>query len=237
VRGQSPTLLAYQRFGRGKSMALMTASTWRWRMGLEFRDNFHEQFWRQMLRWLVSDVDGPVTMETDKHSYSSEEAVVVRAAVRDPSFLELNNAQVSAQVKSPSGQVSVIPLAWDVNREGQYTAAYRPAEEGIYEVSVDAQQSGKSVGTAKTNFRVAESTEEFHNAGMNAGLLKELAEGTGGRFYSPKDVSTLPEDISYVDNGASRVEEKELWDMPLFFLLMIAAAGAEWSLRKRKGLA
>ncbi len=237
ARAPSPVLLAFQRFGRGKSMALMTASTWRWRMELDSRDNFHEMFWRQMLRWLVSDVDDPVGLETDKHSYSQEEAVVLRAAVRDPSFLELNNAQVSAQVKSPSGQISTLPLTWDVNREGQYSGSFKPAEEGIYEVTAEAFQAGKSLGSAKTNFRLGESTEEFHNAAMNADLLKRLAADTGGHFYSAGDVATLPEDISYIDNGASRVEEKELWDMPFLFLLLVGAAGTEWGLRKRKGLA
>jgi uncharacterized membrane protein len=237
ARGQSPAVLAFQRFGRGKSLALMTASTWRWRMEQDSRDSFHEMFWRQMLRWLVSDVDDPVGLETDKHSYSLNEAVVLRAAVRDPSFIDLNNAQVSAQVKAPSGQVSTTPLTWDASGEGQYSASFKPMEEGIYEVTAEAFQSSKSLGTAKVNFRVADSTEEFHNAAMNEDLLKRLAAETGGHFYTPRDVSMLPEDISYVNNGASRVEEKELWDMPFLFLLLVGAAGAEWALRKRKGLA
>ncbi len=237
ARGQSPALLAFQRFGRGRSMALTTASTWRWRMGLDSRDNFHEMFWRQMLRWLVSDVEDPVGLETDRHSYSSDAAVVMRATVRDPSFIDLNNAQISAQVKAPSGQISTVQMTWDVNHDGQYSGTFKPAEEGIYEVSAEAFQATRSLGTAKTNFRVAESTEEFHNAAMNADLLKRLAADTGGHFYSPRDVSGLPEDISYINNTASRVEEKELWDMPFLFLLLVGTAGTEWALRKRKGLA
>ena len=206
-------------------------------MEQDSRDSFHEVFWRQMLRWLVSDVDDPVGLETDKHSYSLDEGVVLRAAVRDTSFLDLNNAQVSAQVKAPSGQVSTTPLTWDASREGQYSASFKPMEEGIYEVTAEAFQSSKSLGTAKVNFRVADSTEEFHNAAMNEDLLRRLAAETGGHFYTPRDVSTLPEDISYVNNGASRVEEKELWDMPFLFLLLVGVAGTEWALRKRKGLA
>ena len=237
ARGQSPVLLAFQRFGRGKSMALMTASTWRWRMELDARDNLHEMFWRQMLRWLVSDVDDPVGLETDKHSYSLDEAVSLRAAVRDNSFVELNNAQVSAQVKAPSGQITTVPLTWDVNREGQYSASLKPMEEGIYEATAEGLQAGRSLGTAKASFRVGDYTAEFHNAAMNADLLKQLAADTGGRFYSPGDVRTLAEDISFIDNGAARIEEKELWDMPLLYLLLVGAAGTEWALRKRKGLA
>ena len=237
TRGQGPVLLAFQRFGRGRAAALTTASTWRWRMESDSRENFHDRFWRQMLRWLVNEVEDPVSLDTDKPSYSRDEPVVLRAAVRDPSFLELNSAQVSARVKSPSGEISSVPLTWDVNREGQYAGSFKPAEEGIYEVSAEALQGSKSLGTSQASFRVAESTEEFHDAAMNEDLLKRLAADTGGHFYRPGDLATLPEDISYVEKGASQVEEKELWDMPALFLLLAIATCAEWALRKRKGLA
>ncbi len=237
VRGQSPVILAFQRFGRGRSMALTTGSTWRWRMGLEHTDDFHDQFWKQMLRWLVSDAPDPVEVVTEKHSYSLDEPVIMHAEVNDPTFMHLNNAEVTAHVKSPSGETSTLQMSWDVDKDGQYTTTFRPSEEGIYEVTTDALQGTKNLGSAKANFRIADSTEEFHNAAMNPDLLRRLASETGGRYYTPRDARTLPEDISYVDNGISRIEEKDLWDMPLLFLLLVATISAEWIFRKRKGLA
>ena len=227
IRGQSPVILAFQRFGRGKSMALTTGSTWRWRMGLDYRDNFHELFWKQMLRWLVSDAPGPVGLLAEKHSYSLDEPVVIHAEVNDLTFMHLNNAQVTAQVKSPSGETTSLQMAWDVDKDGQYSATFRPHEEGIYEVTAEATQGTKSLGSAKANFRIAESTEEFHNAALNSDLLKRLAADTGGRYYTPREARTLPEDISYVDNGVSRIEEKDLWDMPLLFLLLVDTVSGE----------
>jgi uncharacterized membrane protein len=235
--GQSPVLMALQRFGRGKSMALTTDSTWRWRMGQEARNNFHELFWKQLLRWLVSDVPDQVSLATGKHSYSLEETVVLRAEVNDEAFLHLNNAKVTARIKSPSGATASVPLVWDLSKEGQYSGAFKPVEEGIYEATTEAFQGTRSLGTARANFRIAESPEEYHNAGLNADLLKKLAADTGGRYYTAGDARTLPEDISYADTGASRLEEKELWDMPVFFLLLAGAVSTEWILRKRKGLA
>jgi len=235
--GQSPVLMALQRFGRGKSLALTTDSTWRWRMGLEARDNFHELFWKQLLRWLVSDVPDQVSLATEKHSYSQEETVALRAEVNDETFLRLNNSRISARVKSPSGATASVPMVWDLSKEGQYSGAFKPLEEGIYEVTAEAFQGTRSLGTASTHFRIAESPEEYHNAGLNAGLLGKLAADTGGRYYTAATVRTLPEDISYSDTGASQLEEKELWDMPIFFLLLAGAVSAEWILRKRKGLA
>jgi uncharacterized membrane protein len=237
TRGQRPVVLAFQRFGRGKATALATESTWRWRMELDHSDNMHELFWKQMLRWLVSDAPDPVNLETEKHSSSLEEAVVVRAEVHDSAFLHLNNAQVTARIKAPSGQVTQVPMNWEVRREGHYSASYKPQEEGIYEISAEAVQGTKSLGLAKANFRIAESTEEFHNAALNVDLLKSLASDTGGRYYSHREAQDLAEDISYVENGASRVEERDLWDMPILFLLLVGFVSTEWMLRKRKGMA
>jgi uncharacterized membrane protein len=236
-RGESPALLAFQRFGRGKSMALTTGSTWRWRMDMDHKDNFHEIFWKQMLRWLVSDAPDPVKLETEKHSYSLDEPVVIRAEVNDPGFVHLNNARMAVQVKAPSGQLTTVPLAWEPDQEGVYSGTYKAQEDGIYEMSTEAFQGEKSLGKARGNFRIADSTDEYHNAFLNVPLLKQLAAETGGRYYSPADAQHLAEDISYVDNGASRIEEKELWDMPFLFLALVGLMSAEWALRKRKGLA
>ncbi len=237
ARGQSPVILAFQRFGRGKSMALTTASTWRWRMGLESRDKLYESFWKQMLRWLVSDVPDQVNLMTEKNSYSPDESAVIRAEVNDSSYMRLNNAQVVAHVKSPSGQISNVPLAWDVDKEGQYSAPFKADEPGVYEVSAEAAQGSKSLGSAKANFRVGDSNDEFHNASMNSQLLKRISQETGGRYYTPQAARYLPQDISYVDSGSSLVEEKELWDMPFLFLLLAGMISTEWVIRKRNGLA
>jgi uncharacterized membrane protein len=237
ARGQSPVILAFQRFGRGKTVALTTASTWRWKMGLDHLDNFHDAFWKEMLRWLVSDSPDPVSLETEKHSYSLDESAVLRAEINGPTFVRLNNTQVTARIKAPSGDTVSVPLTWEADKDGQYSAAYKPREEGIHEVTVEALQGSKRIGIARSNFRVADSNEEFHDAVLNSDLLQHLADETGGHYYTPQDARTMPEDISYVDNGASRIEERELWDMPFLFLLMIGAVSTEWALRKRKGLA
>lgn len=233
---QDPIILAFQRFGRGKSVAFATASSWHWRMQLEHTDNFHELFWRQMLRWLVSDVSDPLTIETEKHSYSPDDVAILRAEVNDPSFEPINNIELSAEVTSPSGHISSVPLVWDVDKDGHYSGAFKPNEEGIHKVTCEAFAVKTSLGRAETHFRIAELTEEFHDAALNSSLLRRLSEETAGRYYPISDLQTLPEDISYIEKGAYRTEEKDLWDMPFLFLMLVGLVSIEWFLRKRKGL-
>jgi hypothetical protein len=235
--GRYPAILAFQRFGRGKSMALTTDSTWRWRMQQEFKNNFHDQFYRQLVRWLVNEVPDQVNLEPGKTSYSLDETAVLQVEANDEAFMHLNNVQLTARIKAPSGALTSVPLLWDASREGQYTATFKPQEEGIHEVTAEAFRGSRSLGNARSNFLVADSFEEYHDANLKTDLLNKLAADTGGRYYTPDTMRTLPEDISYSDRGASRLEEKELWDMPILFLLLAGAACAEWMVRKRKGLA
>ena len=67
-------------------------------------------------------------------------------------------------------------------------------------------------------------------------MLRRIAQETGGRFYTPEDVATLPEDITVTGAGVTLVEENDLWDMPVLFLLMLLLMGAEWGYRRVRGL-
>ena len=72
---------------------------------------------------------------------------------------------------------------------------------------------------------------------MRAPLLERLAEETGGQFYTRETVARLPEDMSYTEGGTTVRERRDLWDMPIIFLLLIGVVGSEWGYRKLRGLA
>jgi hypothetical protein len=78
---------------------------------------------------------------------------------------------------------------------------------------------------------------EYFDAAMRSSLLKRVAEETGGHFFTPSDASALPEAISYSGRGVTVVEERELWDMPVILILLLALIGGEWGLRRKLGLA
>ena len=63
-RRRERVVLAYERYGRGKSVAFPVQDSWMWQMHATIRveDQTHENFWRQLLRWLVDGV--PDAVET-----------------------------------------------------------------------------------------------------------------------------------------------------------------------------
>ena len=87
------------------------------------------------------------------------------------------------------------------------------------------------------HIRVSAGDGEYFDAAMRAPLLKRIADETGGRFFTPANAASLPEAISYSGRGVTVVEERELWDMPVLFMLLVGLVFGEWGFRRARGLA
>ena len=161
----------------------------------------------------------------------------MRAEVRDARFLGVDDAAVVARVRAPSGAERVVPLSWTVERDGEYQGAFTPEESGRHQVTVSARTRADSVTGVPASLEVAESQEEFFGAEMRGALLRRIAEETGGRFYTPRTVKDLAQDLALGGRGVTVVREMDLWDMPVIFLLLIALLGAEWGYRRMRRLA
>ena len=238
-RKQEQIVLAYQRYGRGKAVALPIQDAWAWRMDAKMpvTDTTHQMFWRRLVRWLVDGVPDQVNVSTTTDRVEPGEIVKLSAEVLDAAYVEVNDSRVVASVVSPSGKTTEIPVDWTVTRDGDYRATFVPDEEGIYKLSVHAERGDKAVGTASMSVRVSAGDAEYFDAAMRAPLLKRIAEETGGRFFTAANAPSLPEAISYNGRGVTVVEERELWDMPALFILLIGFVAAEWGYRRVKGLA
>lgn len=234
----SPILLAFQRYGRGRSMVFSTSSSWHWQMGMDSEDQSHELFWKQLLRWLVSTSPAPVMVNSDKDTYLPGEAVSITAEVADKAFNRLNNAHVTVKLTDPDGNPETLPLDWSGAQDGTYQTEIGGAtKEGTYQLEVSATQGEQNLGTYKSAFQVKDRPVEYYNAALDAGNLRSIADSTGGRYYPLDRLGDIPEDAVYVDSESSFVEQKELWDVPILFMLLCLSLGGEWFWRKRKGLA
>ena len=238
-RKQEQIVLAYQRYGRGKAVAMPIQDAWAWKMDAKMpvNDTTHQMFWRRLVRWLVDGVPDQVNVATSTDRVEPGETIKLSAEVLDAAYVEVNVSRVVASIVSPSGKTTEVPVDWTVTRDGDYRATFVPDEEGIYKLSVHAERGDKAIGTASMSVRVSAGDAEYFDAAMRAPLLKRVAEETGGRFFTATNASSLPEAISYNGRGVTVVEERELWDMPALFILLIGFVAAEWGYRRVKGLA
>ncbi len=238
--GRSRVALAWQQYGRGKAISLTLQDTWNWQMHASMAedDMTHENFWRQMMRWLVDGVPSAVDVRVSSDRVDPGESVTIETTVVDKQFVELNDATVLAQVARPDGTTENVPLQWTGERDGQYRGTFTSTGAGAYEVSVDASRGGgEIVGTGVAYVRAAPSEAEYFDPTMHAQPLRRIAEETGGRFYTAATADGLAEDIRYAGRGVTSVEERELWNMPIILITLMGLVCAEWGYRRLVGLA
>ncbi len=238
-RRRTQPVLAYQRYGRGKAIAFTVQDSWYWQMHatMSLEDMTHENYWRQLLRWLVDGVPEAVESHTSTERVEAGETVTITADVVDKSFVELNDARVIATVTTPAGTAIEVPLQWTGERNGQYRGSFVAQQEGHYAASVAATREGKEVGTGRMHVRAAPGDAEYFDPVMHAARLRRIAEETGGRFYTAANVNTLPEDLKYTARGVTAVEERDLWHMPVVLALLVGLICGEWGYRRKVGLA
>ena len=237
--GGSYVLLATQRYGRGRAVAFTVQDSWIWQMDatIPLDDQTHETLWRQLLRYLVSDVPQPVTATLSSDRVEPGRSVTLTAEVSDSGYVKLNDADVRATIVDAGGTEEEIPLRWTVRRDGEFDATITPKTAGLGEIRVTASQQGHPLGAATTYLDAGDVGAEYFGAERQTATLRRIAEETGGRFYTPATLRTLPEDVSFTESGATVVEYRDLWDMPIVLLLLIGLLGAEWTWRRRQGLA
>lgn len=234
-------VLAYQRFGRGLSVALPIQDSWLWYMdaSVPVEDAAYRTLWRQLLRWITSDTPDQLRVSTTVDRVRPGGSVTIRAEVADSSFVRKNDARLVARVRAPSGAVREVPLEWVVDRDGEYQASYSSDELGVHTVRVATTSDRPNVTPLEdsTFVAVADLGAEFYGAEMRRPLLQRIADETGGKFYTPATMRTLADDIALNKRGVTVVHQMDLWDMPAVLVLLVVLLCAEWAYRRQRGLA
>ncbi len=244
--------LVVQRFGLGRTAALMVGDLWRWGMRDETAQKDLGKSWRQLVRWLVTDVPARITItpETSTSANPAEIRLVVKA--RDETFKPLDNATVKLSVRplrlSPpqhgkgsnevaetnSIQITADPSLSDA---GTYDATYVAREGGAYAVDVVALDSdGKPVGKASGAWVSDPAAQEFHSLKPNRALLENIARRTGGEMVRLADLDKFARRLPERQAPITETWSYPLWHQPSVLLFVLGCFVAEWGIRRWKGL-
>ena len=234
--GRKMPLLITENYGRGRTAVLATGGTWRWQMSQPLEDQTHEEFWQQLLRWLVTDTPGRVVASVPSQMLFDDGHVQFSADVRDQNYLSASDAHVEAHILGPGGTAAQIDMAPDPNSPGTFREEWTADLPGSYLTEVTATRDKEELGSDVLTFARMDGVAENFHTGQNRELLEKLSSETGGRYWTPQDVSRLPSEISYSEAGITVRDTKQLWNMPIIFLLLLALPSAEWLLRRKWGV-
>lgn len=235
--GPSEPLLVTQRYGRGRSTALATASTWRWQMLLEAADQRHERFWRQLIRWQVADAPDNVNVSIGSDHPEPNQELELSVEVFDATFRPTEGARVAAVVRDPFGIERTVEFQEVLARPGSYSATIAPGDEGVYRIDAVATLGDVTLGSQTRSLLVRKTRREFYDASLKRPFLQSLASAAGGAYFDADETSAITDHLRGRRTQSTIYESSSLWDMPALIALIIALLTFEWWYRRRKGLA
>jgi uncharacterized membrane protein len=234
--GKKLPLLITENFGRGRTAIMATGGSWRWQMSSPLGDTAHDLFWQQLLRWVASDTPGHVAASVPAQMLLDNGAITITADVRDPQYNPAPDAKVEAHILGPSGVSALVEMAPVPDTPGQFQAAWSAPKVGAYLTEVTAQRAGKELGRDVLTFQRMDGVAENFHTEQNRELLERLATQTGGQYWKPSDLGKLAGSIPFSEAGVTMRETRDLWDLPLVFLVLLALRFSEWWLRRKWGI-
>ncbi len=254
-------LLVTQPYGLGTTAVLATASTWRWQMRTPPGDSRHSLFWRQLLRQLAesSQQQRSVNLTLDG------DGIAIRVWVRDDEYQPAQHVSATAVITHADRSTSSIKLnpstvpgllaaryvpgdggiyRVDVNitdSDGKTRAGGAAGDQTINARNTNTESDttgAPETGVTETVTRFVRAGvehKEFFHPTRNDALLRRIADVTGGTYWQGDDISGLAAMLNFASTGIRAVEVLPLWNLPLFFLLLVLLKIGEWSLRRLWG--
>jgi hypothetical protein len=239
--GKEYPALVTQRFGRGRSAALMIGDVWRWGMqNAEARLDM-EKSWRQLLRWLVSDVPGRVELAVEPLPDEAAGAVKLQVRASDEKFQALDDANVSILIEpvlsgAANGGIR-LRAEPSLDEAGVYQTTYVPRTTGGYRaIASVTNASGVYVGQAEAGWSADLAAEEFSSLEPNTALLDAIAKRSGGEVIPAAKLDAFARGLPSRHSPVMEAWTTPAWHSPVLFAFALACLAGEWGLRRWKGM-
>ena len=140
-----------------------------------------------------------------------------------------NEESITASLESrgnSSGPSKKITLRKVPGEPGSYRTEFAAEDPGKYRLKITEDSS------SGIDLTVRGADREFSETAMNEKNLREISSITNGKFLREEDLYKLPE-IANIDPTTIKItRESELWNSPLYFILLLLPITIEWFLRK-----
>ena len=227
-------LVAIQRFGRGRTMLFTGEASWRWKMLLPSTDQTYDMFWKQTARWLAADAPEPVMLRVEG-GRAEGDSLHIDVVVADAAFAPVIDAAVCVRVTDPNGDTREVSATLVAGEAGRYVAEVEPTRRGVYQVTAFADRGAGGIGRADLAVLVGGADLELTDPRRQDGVLRRVAEASGGRFL---DAARIDELVGALRANAALAPPTvhDLWDTVWGFLVVVGVLSGEWGLRRRWGL-
>lgn len=238
--GQEMALIAYQRYGQGKVVAIAGQGLWQWAFlppDQARYNRIYAEFWTQTLRWLVSDADflpgQDLALRTERSSYTSDETVRFTGSLRGPKPVRLPDIRITR----PDGQTDRVPVTLHQDAGADFFAVYRPPISGEYVASIGPLADAPKAVPTSTAFTVHPDRVEDINRSAHPALMRQIAAAGGGQVLTPGDLPSFAGKLQAQQRVALQsVAPRTAWDRWWVLALLVGLLSVEWLWRRHSGL-
>lgn len=233
----APVLVAFQRYGQGKTLSLNASGLWRWAFretGQEESEAAYQRFWVSLLQWLLSGQQflpgADVALTSARRYYSDEQPMQFLIGTRN---LDRTIYQPRLRITSGDGErtVEVEPRP----RGESFLAEAGPFPPGTYRVVLRNNVGAPAELTQ--NIEVISASVEKRELSADPATMRRLAEISGGAVVTGKDVPRLGEVVQRWEAARQLGHRQQpLWDRWWLWTALVIVVSLEWWLRRREGL-
>ena len=228
-------ILLYQFNGAGKVMFNAVDDTWRWRFRVGDNGPFG-RFWIQTIRFLArSKLLGQKQAEvtTDRKRYTRNQTVQIQVRFPNPGIAPTTGG-VHVEVSKKGQGPRKVALRLSSGSKNVFEGALPQLPEGEYDVKL-LPPPVLTGSLPTTSFRVDPPAGELERVQMNEPELRQVADLTGGKFYTPLTVGTLLDDLPAPQKVPLDTDPPiAIWNTWPILTLFLMVAALEWVFRKRK---
>ncbi|MCP4847587.1 MAG: hypothetical protein GY899_06550 [Verrucomicrobiaceae bacterium] len=224
-------VMAMQRYGAGEVMWIGTENTWRWRRNTG--DLYHTRFWGQVVQRMagrrLATGSRRTELRSDRTVAREGERFTVFARLLDQSFQPRSDESIKAILNDSGNQPGpqrTVTLRAIPGSPGEYRAEFPAGQPGRYKLSLPDDAGGGIDLTVRGTDR------EFAQTAMDQSILQEIAAITGGTFLREENLHELPGIMELEPAEILLGRESELWNSPLYFILLLLPLTIEWFMRK-----
>ena len=249
TKGGAETVVAVQRYGQGKVVAILTDSLYRWKLDPdESGSKPYQRFWDQLLAWLspsekklspetidiFANVDQlhlgeeiEISARTGKRKETTANPLVMRCEITTPDKRRVPFTMSSRHVTTPTGKTSP-----------GYGIRFTAEQPGPHTVMAITERGGKTIKSDPLSFFVKAFTAEKVPRPANVKVLRSLAERSGGRFFKdPRRLDQALTGLSIKAKDETRVTHSSLWQSPFVISCLLILLAIEWIIRKWRNMA
>jgi len=243
------TVVAVQRYGQGKVVAILTDSLYRWKLDPdESGSKPYQRFWDQLLAWLspsekqlspetidiFADTDQlhlgeeiEISARTGKRDGAAAKPGVMRCEITTPDKRKVPFTMAARHVITPTGKT--FP---------GYGIKFTAEQPGLHTAVATIERGGRTIKSDPLSFFVKAFTAEKVPRPANVKVLRALAERSGGRFFKdPKRLDKALSGLSIKAKEETRITHSSLWQSPFVISCLVILLAVEWIVRKWRNMA